>query len=60
MRVVIPTNCTATVWIPASDPRRVTESGRALEKSLSAGSVRTEGDHVVCEVGSGSYDFSVA
>jgi len=60
MRVVIPANCTATVWIPASDARRVTESGKALEKSLPAQRVRMDGDRVVCEIGSGSYEFSVA
>jgi alpha-L-rhamnosidase len=59
MRVVIPANSTATVWIPANDSARVTESGRPLEKALQVQSVRVTGESVTCEVGSGSYEFNV-
>ena len=60
MQIVIPANSTATVWIPVSDPSRVTESGRPLEKALQVRSVRVTGESVTCEVGSGSYEFNVA
>lgn len=54
LHVTIPPNTTATVYLPAElDKPRVTESGKPIEYRKGP-----EGT-VLCEIGSGSYDFQV-
>lgn len=55
----IPANTTATVYLPASSPHRVTESGQPLDKVAGVKFLRQEGDRVVLAVESGSYQFVV-
>jgi alpha-L-rhamnosidase len=55
LKLTIPTNATATVYIPARD---VTEAGLAVGKSLGVQSKGVHTDAAVFEVTSGSFDFS--
>jgi len=55
----VPANCRATVHIPADSVGSVTEMGRPLAEAEGVSGVRTEGGRVVCEVGAGSYSFTV-
>jgi len=52
LRVEIPANTTATVWLPAAKLDQVTESGKTLTGA------RQEGEKVVVPIGSGKYEFS--
>lgn len=60
LEVTIPANTTATIHIPATNPKAITESGKALE-SLKALKITGTDDpaYVAVKVGSGSYQFSV-
>ncbi len=57
LRVVIPVNSSATVFIPAQDKESVTESGQLAESSPGVQFIQTEKHWVVFRVGSGEYDF---
>jgi alpha-L-rhamnosidase len=59
LKVIIPTNTTATVYVPAKDAASVTEGGNPASSAIGVKVVRTEADAVAIEVGSGTYDFSV-
>jgi alpha-L-rhamnosidase len=59
LNVTVPVNSVATVFVPASDARRVTESGVPLEKAEGVKWLRNENGSVVLEVGSGNYEFVV-
>ncbi len=52
IRVTIPANTTADVFLPAATRAQVTEGGKKVE-------TRREGESLVVSVGSGSYDFAV-
>ncbi len=57
IQLEVPTNTTATVFVPAGEETEVTESGQPVEK---APGVRPQGWRDGCavfEVGSGSYEF---
>ena len=54
LRVAIPANTTATVYVPAADAAAVTESGQPAEKAPGVQPLRVEGNALVFEVGSGS------
>jgi alpha-L-rhamnosidase len=56
--ISLPPNTTATVFVPAQDPREVTESGRPADRANGVRFVRMEGDRAVFEVGSGRYAFA--
>ncbi|GHT69380.1 alpha-rhamnosidase [Bacteroidia bacterium] len=56
--ITIPANTTATVYIPASKGKQVNESGQKASSAKGVKFVKTEGDYVVYEVGSGTYSFS--
>lgn len=58
--VEVPVNTTATIFLPASNPDAVTESGKklALQKDLQV--VGTERGSVSVQAGSGKYQFVVA
>jgi alpha-L-rhamnosidase len=55
--VTIPPNTTATVRVPASDPRQVRESGRPAGQAPGVTLVREENGAAVFQVGSGTYSF---
>ena len=57
MRVNIPANTTATVFVPTSDPEMVTESGRRASQSEGVTLLRIEPDLAVYQLGSGDYLF---
>jgi alpha-L-rhamnosidase len=57
LRVTIPVNTTATVYLPAKNVRSVTESGKPVEQATGVRFLRQEKDQVVLNVGSGSYMF---
>jgi alpha-L-rhamnosidase len=57
LKVTIPANTTAKVYLPTKDIKSVTESGKALNEITGVKSVTTEAGRAVLEVGSGSYHF---
>ncbi|HPD30856.1 MAG TPA: family 78 glycoside hydrolase catalytic domain [Phycisphaerae bacterium] len=59
LNVVVPVGSRATVFLPAAKASRVTETGRPVESAGGVHLVREEGGAVVCEIGSGSYEFEV-
>ncbi len=60
LRVAIPANTTATVYLPTSDVASVTEGGAPVRDAEGVGAVRVEDGHVVLSVASGAYDFRCA
>jgi alpha-L-rhamnosidase len=58
LRVTIPANTTATVFLPAKDIESITEGGQPLAKASGVESAVMEADHAVLEIGSGSYHFA--
>ncbi|MHB1033198.1 MAG: family 78 glycoside hydrolase catalytic domain [Pirellulales bacterium] len=57
LKVTIPANTTATVYIPAKDAAAVTESGRPAAEAEGVKFLRAEGGEAVYEVGAGEYEF---
>lgn len=57
LRVRVPMGATATVYLPATDPARVRESGRALERVKGVRVLKTEPACAVLAVESGEYRF---
>jgi alpha-L-rhamnosidase len=57
LKVTIPGNTTAAVYIPAKTAADVSESGRPAGQAKSVKFLRQEGNLVVFEVGSGHYTF---
>lgn len=60
LSVTIPANTTARVWVPASDPKSVTEQGKPVDQSSGVQSAKSTTNAVVLELGSGSYEFHSA
>ncbi len=58
LTIIVPTNTTATVAIPATMGRQVTEQGQALEVTEGVIEVRREQETTYIEVGSGTYTFT--
>ena len=58
--VNIPANTTATVHVPVARGRALLESNRPVNAVEGVKVLRTEGDRVVVEVGSGHYLFTPA
>ncbi len=58
LEVVIPANATATVYVPAGDPDRVTESGKPAAQSPGVKFLRFTAGVALYEVGSGDYAFA--
>jgi alpha-L-rhamnosidase len=56
--ITIPANSSATVYIPATDKNQVKESGKNADSAEGVTFVRTEGNYLVFEVGSGNYSFN--
>jgi alpha-L-rhamnosidase len=57
LKLEIPANTTATVYLPTTNAKTVTESGRVVEKISGVNFLRQEKDRAVFETGSGSYQF---
>jgi len=57
LRVTIPANTTATVYLPAKNLDSVTENGRSGENISGVTSAIMEGDRAVLAIGSGDYHF---
>ena len=57
MNVEIPVNSAATVYVPATDVRNVTESGVATSRTAGVTFLKMEGRYAVFQVQSGSYRF---
>ena len=60
LRVTIPPDTTATVYVPAADAAAVMESGRAAAKSPGVTLLRQDGGAAVYSVSSGDYAFTAA
>lgn len=58
VRVKIPANTTATVYIPAKDVSAVTEGGQPAEKAAGVAFVRMENGCAVFRLPSGDYEFA--
>jgi alpha-L-rhamnosidase len=59
MDVSIPVNTTARIFIPASDPENVFESGEKLKDVRDIKIAGTENGSLIIEAGSGNYRFSI-
>jgi alpha-L-rhamnosidase len=57
LRVTIPANTTATVYLPAKDIQSTTENGKSAEHAEGITFLRQENDRLVFQVGSGNYRF---
>jgi alpha-L-rhamnosidase len=57
LRVSVPANTTADVWIPAKEGSAITEGGKKLTGTNGAKLVRYQDGYAVVETGSGTYDF---
>ncbi|MCY3018323.1 MAG: glycoside hydrolase family 78 protein, partial [Planctomycetota bacterium] len=58
LKVAIPANTTATVYVPAKDAAAVTENGKAVGEAAGVKFLRMEGGAAVFTVGSGTYQFA--
>jgi alpha-L-rhamnosidase len=59
-RITIPPNTTATIFIPATNAERVTESGKPAREAEGVEFIRREKDRAVFRIRSGEYHFAVA
>ena len=57
MDVIIPSNTTATVYVPAKNGAAVTESGEPAGQAVGVRFVKLEHDRAIFEIGSGEYHF---
>lgn len=60
LRVTIPANTTATVFVPSKAAETVTESSLPAVRASGVTFLRQEGDRSVFRIGSGSYTFTAA
>jgi alpha-L-rhamnosidase len=60
LAVTVPANATALVFVPASAPSSVRESGRAVNGAPGVTSVTPDNGSIVVGVGSGSYRFTTS
>jgi alpha-L-rhamnosidase len=58
LRLTVPANTSATVYLPGTAQAEVREGGKDVRTVPDLRHLRQEGDRVVFDVGSGSYDFS--
>jgi alpha-L-rhamnosidase len=58
MRVTVPANATATVYVPANAMDDVSESGRPLDQAPGVEFLRVEDGRAVLSVASGDYSFA--
>ena len=57
--ITIPANSKAFVYIPAASVNDVVESGKDVSHSRDVKFIRTEGEKLVFQIGSGNYEFVV-
>jgi alpha-L-rhamnosidase len=57
LKISIPANTSATVYVPAKSPETVMEDGKPAAQSHNAKFLRSEGERAVYAVESGTYDF---
>jgi alpha-L-rhamnosidase len=57
LKVVIPVNTTAEIWIPSKENAQITEGGKNIQDSKDIRFLRYEKGYTVVAVGSGVYDF---
>jgi alpha-L-rhamnosidase len=57
LKVSVPPNTTATVFVPAQDPSRVTEGGKPANRVKGLTFLRQEPGYAVYQAGSGNYQF---
>jgi alpha-L-rhamnosidase len=57
-KLTVPPNTTATVYVPTSEAASVTEGGQSAAHVTGVHFLRKEGNTLVYEVVSGTYDFS--
>jgi alpha-L-rhamnosidase len=60
MELVVPVSCHATVYVPATDPSRITESGKDADMADGVTFKELKGGYALYEVESGSYSFRVS
>ena len=58
LKVTIPANTTATVYIPTVNAATIEEGGRSVMSADSVRFIGTDGDNAIFEVGSGNYKFT--
>jgi len=58
LKVAVPTNTTATIYVPSDHQEFVNEGPSYIHSGDHVRFVRTEGDYVVFEADSGTYEFS--
>ena len=56
----VPVNATALIWLPANEPEQIKEGGRPVSQSAGVRFVRAERGGIICQAGSGLYEFEVA
>ena len=56
--IKVPVGSTATVYVPASNAKNVTESGKQINDKSTVSFQRVEGDYAIYTVGSGDYSFN--
>jgi alpha-L-rhamnosidase len=59
LRVTIPANTTATVYLPGKSADVITESGKPLAQAPGVKFLRIEGNHALVAIESGEYSFAV-
>jgi alpha-L-rhamnosidase len=59
LNLEIPANATATVFLPATNPKKIFESGKRASKAPGVHFLRMENDRTVYEIASGNYQFTV-
>ena len=59
LRVEVPANSYASVYLPASDLSGITESGISVTEADGVSDIFSENDRMVIKVGSGVYNFRV-
>jgi len=57
LKLTVPANTTATVYLPTKDIQSVTEGGKAVQGAEGVKYLRQEKDQIVLHVGSGNYEF---
>jgi alpha-L-rhamnosidase len=59
LRVTIPANTTATIYLPAKSPGLITEGGKPLAQAPGVKFLRMEGSRALISIESGQYAFAV-
>lgn len=56
-QIIVPPNSTATIWVPAQDAMRVTESGKPTAEAAGVSFLRSEAGCAMFSIQSGTYHF---